>query len=55
MKTIANGASRINEISIKIDKNSSKVNKYLQVLIHLQMLCQTLSENLHLKRFAWNI
>lgn len=35
---IASGASRLNEISTKINEDSSKVGKYLQTLINLQIV-----------------
>lgn len=36
--TIASGASRLNEISTKINEDSTKVGKYLQTLINLQIV-----------------
>ena len=38
ISAIACGASRINEISTKIDEESSKVNKYLQTLVNLRII-----------------
>ena len=36
--TIASGASRLNEISTKIGEDSTKVSKYLQTLVNLQIV-----------------
>jgi len=36
--TIASGASKLNEIATRINEDSPKVNKYLQVLLNLQIV-----------------
>lgn len=38
ISAVAAGASRLNEIATKINEDRSKVNKYLQVLVNLQVL-----------------
>jgi len=38
VSAIAGGASRLNEISTKINEDRSKVNKYLQILVNLQIV-----------------
>lgn len=38
VSAIASGATRLNEIATKIYEDRSKVNKYLQTLIHLQIV-----------------